>query len=121
MRYYKTLILISAILVSSCTAKNNVIRGSVTFHDNTTMQDKTAEGAAVYLYKSIVVRQDHPHSFMKETTVGTAGYYSFFSLSSGPYYIYSEKLDSNGKIIYATGVSTNVSGDETKVLNLNLH
>lgn len=108
-------------MLFSCGSNDNVIQGLVTYYDNAVMKETLADGTNMYLYKSIVERQDHPKSFLKSTTVGSSGHYSFSSLSNGPYYVYAEKLDSNGKVLYSTGTSTDVAGKQTRILDLSLH
>lgn len=122
MNDLKKIVLLSfSTLIFSCGSNDNVIQGLVTYQDPLTKMDTIAEGTDVYLYGSIVDRQDHPKSFLKNTTVGSSGHYSFFSLQNGPYYVYAEKLDSNGQVLYFDGTSTNVEGKQTQILDLELH
>ena len=107
--------------LSSCNSKKNVIQGKVTYIDDLIQVELPAEGVQVFLYQSIVVFQDQPNAFDKVVTAGPSGYYSLFPLQDGPYYVYSEKLDTNGLVLYSTGSSVNVEGSETKLLDLFLH
>jgi hypothetical protein len=107
-------------LIFSCETNDNVISGAVTYYDKTSNQTIDGEGADVYLYKSIVVMQNYPSSYLKKASVGSSGYYSLFGLQAGPYYVYCEKLDSSGNILGLAGTSTLVTGNETRILNLTL-
>ncbi len=115
------LLLFMTIAVYSCSSKKNVIQGKVTYIDDVGQVELPAEGVQVFLYQSIVVFQDYPDAFDKVVITGPSGYYSIFPLQDGPYYVYSEKVDTNGLVLYSTGTSVNVDGHETKVLDLFLH
>lgn len=113
--------LLLAVLIISCKSNKNVIQGKVTYLDDSTRLELDAEGVNVFLYQSVVVFQDHPADYDKIVTTGPSGYYSLFPLADGPYYIYSEKLDTAGIVMYSSGSSCNVAGHETKILDLFLH
>ena len=122
MKLFAIIIFISlAGTLAACRSKGNVIQGLITLQDSVTKEEVAASGVSVYMYGSIVQFQDHPGDFSKKAITGTNGYYSLFPLANGPYYIYSQKVDSNGKVLVSAGASTNVAGNETKVLNLFLH
>ncbi|MBK9731455.1 MAG: hypothetical protein IPO83_09215 [Chitinophagaceae bacterium] len=109
------------IVLPSCESNKNVIQGKVTYQDDSTHLEIAAENVTVYLYTSIVEYQDHHDRFDKSVITGPSGYYSMFPLAAGPYYIYSEKLDTNGKVLYSTGSSANLNGNQTKIVDLFLH
>lgn len=114
------LILLIVVLIS-CKSNKNVIQGKVSYVDDSSRLEVAAEGVNVFLYQSLVVWNDHPESYDKVVMTGPSGYYSFFPLADGPYYVYSEKLDTSGKVMCSVGISANVSGHETKILDLFLH
>lgn len=117
----KVAVLLLLFVLHSCESQKNVIQGQVTYLDDSTRVELPAEGVNVFMYQSIVQFQDHHDRFDKSVMTGPSGYYSLFPLSDGPYYIYSEKLDSNGKVLYSAGTSSNVAGHQTKILDLFLH
>ncbi len=112
--------LVMVAFIFSCETNDNAISGAVTYYDKTINKAVAGEGADVYLFKSIVVMQNQPTSYLKKTTVGASGYYSLSALQAGPYYVYCEKLDSSGNILGLAGTSTLVTGNETRVLNITL-
>lgn len=105
----------------ACSSKKNVIQGKVTYIDDVIQIELPAENVNVYLYQSIVVFQDHPDEYDKVVNTGPSGYYSMFPIPDGPYYVYSEKLDTNGAVLYSSGNSVHVDGHETKVVDIFLH
>ena len=121
-KFFKySLIIFLAGTMFACGSKRNVIEGTIKYSNKLTHLDTLAEGANVYLYKSLVELQDHKDTYLKKTVTGSNGFYSLFDLANGPYYVYSEKTDSNGKVLYLGGASTNVTGHETQLLNLTIH
>ncbi len=117
----KILLFVLLLHLHACQSNSNVIQGKVTYINDTSRLEVPAGDVTVYLYQSIVQFQDHPSAFDKSATTGSSGYYSLFPLQDGPYYVYAEKLDTNGAVLYATGSSANVDGHETKILDLLLH
>lgn len=97
------------------------MQGQVTYVDDSSHQEIAAVGVNVLMYQSVVEYQDHPKNYDKIVTTGPSGYYSLFPLSDGPYYVYAEKLDTAGKVLFSAGSSVNVGGNETKLLNLFMH
>lgn len=114
----KTFLIAVILLLHACQSNRNVIQGKVTYINDSSRMEVPALDVKVYLYQSVVQFHDHPAAFDKSVMTGTSGYYSLFPLQDGPYYIYAEKLDTNGKVMYSTGSSANVDGHETKILDL---
>ncbi len=104
----------------SCKGNKNVIQGSVTFFD-TLGEELNAINALVYIYPSIAVFDDDSNQFLDLVNTGTSGYYSFFDLHGGPYYLYAAQRDTNGFVIRSDGGSADVEGNETKIFDMMLH
>ena len=115
-----TIALFIVVALMACGGNDNVIQGIITYSDNISKEIKPGDSTNVYLYSSIVDLQDHHNAYLKVSPTAPDGYYSLFPLESGPYYIFCERLDSAGRVEYSGGLSTNVSGNETKLVNITM-
>jgi hypothetical protein len=98
--------------LTSCSKEKSVLKGRVTYIGAITGTEYSAGNTTVYLYLN-----NTSGSPYETTTTDSDGYYEFYNLFEGIWYIYSETTV-NGIDYWGTTVTSSVDGKNTVQLNL---